>query len=165
MLKILDSLMHMSKWQKQAYEQVRIWKLLLLTQGRWRLQLFETVQPWGSSPLSQPSSYLRHLRRYVPLQSYLASFARLGLITTIFWQTLFSTTFFNFQNTGGKIVSRWIWLYWLITIVLTILTGCAWYWLLRREKNDINLRHQDDKSSVHVIELTERAITVTANSW
>jgi len=91
----------------------------------------------------------------------LTSSARLGpdRITIISGQTFFSTTFFNFQNTGDAIVSRWIWLYWLITVVLTALTHYAWYWSTQRKEEEINLRHQDDQSSVEVIELAERGMT------
>ena len=97
-------------------------------------------------------------------QTYLAYSARLGLITMISRQTLFSTTFFNFQNAGGSMVSKWIWLYWLITAILTALTNYGWYWSIRRKEKEINLRHQDDQRSVEVIGLAEQADTITAKS-
>ena len=38
-----------------------------------------------------------------------------------FVATLFSTSFFNFQSMGGPLVSRWVWLYVLVTGVLTVM--------------------------------------------
>lgn len=61
-------------------------------------------------------------------------------------------------------VSKWIWLYWLITAILTALTNYGWYWSIRRKEKEINLRHQDDQRSVEVIGLAEQADTITAKS-
>lgn len=37
-----------------------------------------------------------------------------------FTATLFSTTFFNFQNRTSKVVSWWLWLYFVVMVVLTL---------------------------------------------
>jgi hypothetical protein len=85
----------------------------------------------------------------------------LGLLTPISGQTLFSTTFFNFQN-GGSIVSRWIWLYWVITAILTALTNCVWYWSTQRKEKEINLKHKDDQRDAEMIEVVDRAVAIAA---
>src|SRR4051794_2668467 len=45
-----------------------------------------------------------------------------------FTATLFSTTFFNFQHTvpDSRIVSGWIWLYFVVTVGLTVSVIVAW---------------------------------------
>ena len=44
-----------------------------------------------------------------------------------FIATLFSASFWNFQPTNtGPIVSKWVWLYWVITAVLTITVWGFW---------------------------------------
>jgi len=68
-----------------------------------------------------------------------------------FTATLFSTSFFNFQiNAGGneQTVTHWIWLYWTITVTLTLLVMSGW-WIMSymrirnmkvKERGDIELR-------------------------
>lgn len=42
-------------------------------------------------------------------------------------QTLFSTSFFNFQpENEGEHVSHWYWLYWVITLGLTFIVLIGW---------------------------------------
>ena len=48
--------------------------------------------------------------------------------------SVFSMTFFNFQNPGPS-VSDQFWIYWAVTIPVTILIVAIWYvWEKRREK-------------------------------
>ncbi|OCL11763.1 hypothetical protein AOQ84DRAFT_178356 [Glonium stellatum] len=57
----------------------------------------------------------------------------IATITTVFLPatftaTLFSTSFFNFQpKDGTHTVSGWFWLYWIFTIVLTVIILGIWY--------------------------------------
>ena len=44
-----------------------------------------------------------------------------------FIATLFSTSFFNFQSRDGPVVSPWIWLYILLTAVLTAVIQGLWF--------------------------------------
>ena len=44
-----------------------------------------------------------------------------------FIATLFSTSFFNFQSRDGPVVSSWIWLYILLTAVLTVVIQGLWF--------------------------------------
>jgi len=51
-----------------------------------------------------------------------------------FIATLFSTTFFNFQSGKGPIVSHWIWLYFIVTIVITAAVQFLWFLHTRRSE-------------------------------
>jgi hypothetical protein len=50
-------------------------------------------------------------------------------------QTLFSSSFFNFQAPKHPhIVSWWIWLYWTLTVVLTTLALLTWRYLAKPDR-------------------------------
>lgn len=53
-----------------------------------------------------------------------------------FVATLFSTSFFNFQQ-PGKVVSWWVWLYWVVAVVLTVAIHLAWYFISRNKEQEI----------------------------
>lgn len=54
-------------------------------------------------------------------------------------KTLFSTSFFDFQaGRDPQVVSWWIWLYWLVTILLTVAIHITWYFTSKRKENQIN---------------------------
>ncbi|KAI4124398.1 MAG: hypothetical protein LQ347_005758, partial [Umbilicaria vellea] len=56
-----------------------------------------------------------------------------------FTATLFSTTFFNFQAPSpSPVVSHWLWLYWVVTIALTLLIHTAWYITSQKREQEIN---------------------------
>ncbi|RFU25337.1 hypothetical protein B7463_g11005, partial [Scytalidium lignicola] len=49
-----------------------------------------------------------------------------------FTATLFSTTFFNFSSAPNpKVVSHWVWLYWVVTVSLTLVVLGAWVFVSR----------------------------------
>jgi hypothetical protein len=50
-----------------------------------------------------------------------------------FTATLFSTTFFNFQNQTSSIVSWWLWLYFVVTVGLTLVVLVGWYYISKRQ--------------------------------
>ena len=50
-----------------------------------------------------------------------------------FTATLFSTTFFNFQNQTSRVVSWWLWLYSVVTVMLTLAVVAGWYYLEKRQ--------------------------------
>jgi len=73
----------------------------------------------------------------------------IALITKL--QTFFSTTFFNFQNEGGSVVSKkWIWLYPIVTLVLTGVTHFVWFRSTTRKGREIISRNE----SLNAIEMT-----------
>jgi hypothetical protein len=62
-----------------------------------------------------------------------ANFSRIpGL--SLHFQTLFSSSFFNFQPHVHSHVSTWIWLYWTVTILLTVIVLSTW-WFFARAQN------------------------------
>lgn len=52
-------------------------------------------------------------------------------------KTFFSTEFFDFHK-DGQVVSPYIWLYWLFTVLLTIFVYFGWYWYSRRNRRASN---------------------------
>jgi Mg2+ and Co2+ transporter CorA len=54
-----------------------------------------------------------------------------------FTATLFSTTFFNFQYQSSRIVSSWLWLYFVVTVFLTLAVVAGWYYLEKRQNRTI----------------------------
>ena len=70
-----------------------------------------------------------------------------------FTATLFSTTFFNFSNRStSRVVSWWIWLYFVVTVVLTLIVLIGWYCISRRQKStmlqSLHIDPEKDGSSV-----------------
>lgn len=55
-----------------------------------------------------------------------------------FIATLFSTSFFNFQSRDGPVVSPWIWLYILLTAVLTAVIQGLWFLNARNVSRLVN---------------------------
>jgi hypothetical protein len=75
-----------------------------------------------------------------------ASISVITAITAVFLPatftaTLFSTTFFDFQSSlQGHVVSPWIWLYWCITSILTVLILVIWnLWFKKKKRKMQNL--------------------------
>ncbi|KAF2177734.1 hypothetical protein K469DRAFT_696495 [Zopfia rhizophila CBS 207.26] len=60
----------------------------------------------------------------------------LGFLPATFMATLFSTGFFDFHK-NGQVVSSWIWLYWLFTVLLTIFVYFGWYWYSWRKRQTL----------------------------
>lgn len=57
-----------------------------------------------------------------------------------FVATLFSTSFWNFQHEDtGKIVSKWIWLYCVVTVVLTLAVLATWRFVSRMKADGLEL--------------------------
>lgn len=53
-------------------------------------------------------------------------------------QTFFSTTFFSFNDDlGGRVYSPWIWLYFLVTIALTLIVVVGTWFLWRKKEQEV----------------------------
>ncbi|KAJ9660009.1 hypothetical protein H2201_007114 [Coniosporium apollinis] len=66
-------------------------------------------------------------------------FPALDAVLTPNLKTLFSTSFFDFQaGRDPQVVSWWIWLYWLVTIILTVVIHITWYFTFKRKENQIS---------------------------
>jgi Mg2+ and Co2+ transporter CorA len=51
----------------------------------------------------------------------------LGFLPGTFVATLFSASFWNFQpENKGSVVSKWVWLYWVVAAVLTLAVLVGW---------------------------------------
>lgn len=55
-----------------------------------------------------------------------------------FTATLFSTTFFNFQTRTSNIVSWWLWLYFVVTVVLTFAVLIGWYHMEKKQNRTLS---------------------------
>ena len=52
----------------------------------------------------------------------------LVFLPSTFFGATFRTSFWNFDlSTTGPVVSRWIWLYWFLTAVLTVFVFAIWW--------------------------------------
>jgi len=71
-------------------------------------------------------------------------------------QTLFSTTFFNFQIPNSSVVSKWVWLYGLITVLLTVFTNVIWYSSTRAKDKEIKEKFENAEKNGDQVELVER---------
>ena len=49
------------------------------------------------------------------------------------YETFFSTSFFNFEQ-QGRHVSNWIWLYCVVSVILTVGVHAGWAWWIRKER-------------------------------
>jgi ABC-type nickel/cobalt efflux system permease component RcnA len=53
-------------------------------------------------------------------------------------QTFFSTIFFSFNDDlGGRVYSQWIWLYFLVTIALTLIVVVGTWFLWRKKEQEV----------------------------
>jgi Mg2+ and Co2+ transporter CorA len=70
----------------------------------------------------------------------------LVFLPATFMATFFSTTFFDFKPSKEDYVSRWIWLYCLLTICLTVAILGLWWYSLRsmRKKTKMALRRRSE---------------------
>ncbi|EMD92193.1 hypothetical protein COCC4DRAFT_130791 [Bipolaris maydis ATCC 48331] len=56
-----------------------------------------------------------------------------------FTATFFSTTFFDFNNDlNGRMYSSWLWLYFLVTFVLTFVVMLVTWWLWKKKEKEVN---------------------------
>lgn len=59
--------------------------------------------------------------------------------------TLFSTSFFSFGQ-EGKVVSWWLWLYWVVTAVLTVVIHGFWWMFSRSKEREIEQKFGETAS-------------------
>jgi hypothetical protein len=65
--------------------------------------------------------------------------------------SVFSMTFFNFQNSGTAVVSTQFWIYWAVDIPITILIVGVWYvWEKMREARYSREDEDLEKGSEHM---------------
>ena len=76
-------------------------------------------------------------------------------------QTFFSTNFFNFlAPEGERIVSGWIWLYFLFITTFTIATGALYFKLSQRNQQKIAKEHKANADADAEAKLASKASMV-----
>jgi hypothetical protein len=84
--------------------------------------------------------------------------------------SVFSMTFFNFQNSEGPSVSEQFWIYWAVTIPVTVIIVAIWYvWEKKREarynKEDTDLeRGSEDMEKVIMATMRKRTLS-KVSTW
>lgn len=78
------------------------------------------------------------LRHGVDMQAIAA--VTLVFLPGTFTATLFSASFWNFQpGNHGRIVSNWVWVYWVLTIFLTLAVLAVWRIVSGKKRESLEL--------------------------
>jgi len=70
---------------------------------------------------------------------------------------LFSTTFFNFQAPQSSVISKWVWLYGLVTAILTVFTNMFWYSTIRTKDKEIKAKYENAEEIAEVIDIDQKS--------
>ncbi|KAJ8065243.1 hypothetical protein OCU04_005945 [Sclerotinia nivalis] len=99
----------------------------------------------------------------------------ISLLSAIFFPgvylaSVFSMTFFNFQNDGTPAVSESFWLYWAVTIPCTMIIVGWWYiWEKKRERRynleDIDLERGSDDMEKEIMATMRKRTMSKASTW
>lgn len=84
--------------------------------------------------------------------------------------SVFSMTFFNFQESSGHYVSSQFWIYWAVTIPITVIITGIWYiWEKRREakydKEDEDLEKGSDEMEKDIMAAMRRRTMSKVSTW
>lgn len=104
-----------------------------------------------------------------------AAMKTISLLGAIFFPgaylaSVFSMTFFNFQNSSGPSVSEQFWIYWAVTIPVTMIIVGVWYvWEKKREarynKEDTDLeKGSEDMEKVIMATMRKRTLS-KVSTW
>ena len=89
----------------------------------------------ASVQISKSSKQVAVLARQDSIDMRIIAGTTLAFLPATFVATLFSTTLFNFEPSGG-IVSPWIWLYFAISAALTEALVCFWRLLSKARQRE-----------------------------
>lgn len=83
--------------------------------------------------------------------------------------SVFSMTFFNFQN-SGPVVSNQFWIYWAVTIPTTVLIVAVWYfWEKNRERRydieDRDLEKGSEDMEKEIMATMRKRTMSKASTW
>jgi hypothetical protein len=83
--------------------------------------------------------------------------------------SVFSMTFFNFQNDGPEVSSRF-WMYWAVTVPVTIVIVGIWYvWEKRRDarydKEDEDLERGSEDMEKNIMATMRKRTMSKASTW
>jgi len=84
--------------------------------------------------------------------------------------SVFSMTFFNFQNSGTAVVSTQFWIYWAVDIPITILIVGVWYvWEKMREarynREDEDLENGSEHMEKDIMAAMRKRTMSKASTW
>ncbi|KAM0483200.1 hypothetical protein ACHAPX_002649 [Trichoderma viride] len=87
-----------------------------------------------------------------------------------FLASVFSMTFFNFQSGADPVISNWLWVYFIITVPLTVLIVGSWIWYDRRKEaryanDDKELEGDIEQMEVSIMKSLRRRTMSKANTW
>jgi hypothetical protein len=93
-----------------------------------------------------------------------------------FLASIFSMTFFDFNvnggsgDSGGPQVSQYLWIYFVVTIPLTLIIVVSWWWLeKRREKRyareDADIEKGIDKMETEIMAIMRKKTLNKATTW
>jgi hypothetical protein len=104
-----------------------------------------------------------------------AAMKTISLLGAIFFPgaylaSVFSMTFFNFQNESGSVLSNNFWIYWAFTIPFTIVIVAIWYlWEKRREikydKEDMDLEKGSEDMEKNIMATMRKRTMSKVNTW
>jgi len=83
--------------------------------------------------------------------------------------SVFSMTFFNFQNEGSEVSSQF-WIYWAVTVPVTIMIVGIWYvWEKRRDakydKEDEDLERGSEDMEKNIMAMMRKRTMSKASTW
>jgi hypothetical protein len=84
--------------------------------------------------------------------------------------SVFSMTFFNFQNSSGPSVSESFWIYWAVTIPITMIIVGVWYvWEKKREarynKEDMDLERGSENMEKVIMATMRKRTMSKVSTW
>ncbi|KAM0459465.1 hypothetical protein ACHAPV_005653 [Trichoderma viride] len=84
--------------------------------------------------------------------------------------SVFSMTFFNFQSGADPVISNWLWVYFIITVPLTVIIVGSWIWYDRRKEaryadDDKELEGDIEQMEVSIMKSLRRRTMSKANTW
>lgn len=84
--------------------------------------------------------------------------------------SVFSMTFFNFQNNTDPVVSNKFWIYWAVTVPVTMVITAIWYvWEKRRERKynreDEDLEKGSEDMEKNIMAMMRKRTMSKASTW
>ncbi|KAH8647492.1 hypothetical protein BGZ60DRAFT_423968 [Tricladium varicosporioides] len=104
--------------------------------------------------LSENSTEMARLTQRNSINMRVIAAVTLLFLPGTFTATMFSTSFFDFKpdSAKGRLVSRWIWLYWTIAFLLTLLVLAAWLFIIHQTKRKLSLRTREKEELEKLID-------------
>ncbi|KAF6815673.1 hypothetical protein CPLU01_02682 [Colletotrichum plurivorum] len=87
-----------------------------------------------------------------------------------FLASVFSMTFFNFENGADPVISKSLWVYFAITVPLTIIIVVGWIWFDRRREGQFAIEDADLEENIvnmeaEIMAMMRKRTMSKANTW